>query len=78
MNEKSYTELTKLSAMKKQKAQETYVKELYIDMLLVEIQWNLEKENLMTQIDHAIDERNEAEFIRLSKQYTQLFKRFDN
>jgi len=78
MNEKSYTELTKLSAMKKQKAQETYVKELYIDMLLVEIQWNLEKANLMTQIDYAIDERNEAEFIRLSKQYTQLCKRFDN
>ncbi|MDL0434662.1 MULTISPECIES: IDEAL domain-containing protein [unclassified Niallia] len=78
MNEKSYTELTKLSAMNRHKAKETYVKELYIDMLLTEIQWNLEKASLMTQIDHAIDERNEAEFIRLSKLYTDLCKRFDN
>ncbi|MGP7817855.1 IDEAL domain-containing protein [Niallia sp. 01092] len=76
MNEKSYTELTKLSTMKKSKAKETYVMDLYIDMLLSEIQLNMEKASLMTLIDKAIDERNKEKFSELSFQFNQLCKRF--
>ena len=73
MNEKSYTEL---SAMKNNKSQETYVKDLYIDMLLSEIQLSVEKANLMSLIDKAIDEHDKESFYELSIEYKQLCKRF--
>lgn len=76
MNEKSYTELMKKSAMKKKKRKETYVLDLYIDILLNEILMNIEKEKLIKKIDVAIDEGNEPVFIDLSKQYKQLIERF--
>lgn len=76
VNEKSYTELMKKSAMKKKKRKETYVLDLYIDILLNEILMNIEKEKLIKKIDVAIDEGNEPVFIDLSKQYKQLIERF--
>lgn len=76
MNEKSYTELMKKGAMKKKKRKETYVLDLYIDMMLAEILMNVEKEILIKKIDAAIDEGNKPVFIKLSKQYKQLIERF--
>lgn len=76
MNEKSYTELMKKSAMKKKKRKESYVLELYIDMLLSEVLLKAEKKKLMEKIDKAIDEENKPAFIHLSKQYQELTKRF--
>lgn len=46
MNEKSYTELMKIGAMKRQR-KENFVQDLYIDMLLSEIQLNVEREKLL-------------------------------
>ncbi|KAB7665376.1 IDEAL domain-containing protein [Bacillus sp. B1-b2] len=77
MNDKSYTEFTKLHA-NKNKGNETYVIDLYIEMLLSEIQWNIEKANLMSLIDKAIDEQDRESFTELSIEYKQLCKRFDN
>jgi len=77
MKEKSYTELTKLNAMKRKKAK-TYVMDLYIDMLLSEIHLKMEKDNLMTLIDKAIDERNREKFNELSIEFNKLCKRFGN
>ena len=76
MNDKSYTEFTKLNAMKKNQSKETYVKDLYIDMLLSEIQLNIEKANLMSLIDKAIDEQDRESFNELSIEYKNLCKRF--
>ncbi len=76
MNEKSYTELMKKGAMKRKKRKETYVLELYIDMLLAEIIMNVEKEDLLRKIDTAIDEGNRAAFQHLSHQYRDLMQRF--
>lgn len=78
MNEKSYTELAKLNGIKRNKEKEMYMKNLYIDMLLSEIQWNAEKDHLMTLIDQAIDERNKQNFYTLSKEFQLLCKRFGN
>ncbi|MFT8323216.1 MAG: IDEAL domain-containing protein [Bacillus sp. (in: firmicutes)] len=78
MNEKSYTELTKLNAMNKSKEKETYVMDLYIDMLLSEIQLNTEKASLMILIDQAIDEHNKELFLELSLKFNKLCKRFGN
>lgn len=77
MNEKSYTEFAKLRA-NKNKGNETYVKDLYIEMLLSEIQLNIEKANLMSLIDKAIDEQDRECFNELSIEYKNLCKRFGN
>ncbi|MED3551489.1 IDEAL domain-containing protein [Cytobacillus praedii] len=76
MNEKSYTELMKKSAMKKKQLKESFVLDLYIDMLLSEILLKKEKAKLMEKIDEAIDTENKRAFNSLSKQYLELTKRF--
>lgn len=76
MKEKSYSELVKSAAMKKQKQKESYMLDLYIDMLLGEIQLQFEKEKLLKEIDKALDDKNEMLFYQLSKQYINLQKRF--
>ncbi|MBT2688963.1 IDEAL domain-containing protein [Bacillus sp. ISL-47] len=76
MKEKSYTELMKASAMKRKQQKESFVLDLYIDMLISEILLNTEKEKLMKKVDAAIDEGNKPAFIHLSNQYRELSKRF--
>ncbi|KOP81677.1 IDEAL domain-containing protein [Cytobacillus solani] len=78
MNEKSYTELMKKSAMKKKHLKESFVLDLYIDMLLSEILLKKEKAKLMEKIDEAIDTNNKRAFNHLSKQYQELTRRFGN
>jgi uncharacterized protein YpiB (UPF0302 family) len=75
MNEKSYTDLMKIGAMKRQR-KENFVQDLYIDMLLSEIQLNVEKEKLWKRIDSAIEHRDKKSFYHLSSQLRELNKRF--
>ncbi|MDF2787030.1 MAG: hypothetical protein K0S80_128 [Neobacillus sp.] len=75
MNEKSYTELMKIGAMKRQ-GKENFVQDLYIDMLLSEIQLNVEREKLLKKIDCAIDHRDKQNFYLFSKQLVEINKRF--
>jgi uncharacterized protein YpiB (UPF0302 family) len=75
MNEKSYTELMKIGAMKRQR-KDNFVQDLYIDMLLSEIQLTVEKEKLQKKIDVAIDHRDRKNFQLLSKQLIEINKRF--
>lgn len=75
MNEKSYTELMKIGAMKRQR-KENFVQDLYIEMLLSEIQLNVEREKLLKKIDRAIDHRDKQNFYLLSKQLVEINKRF--
>jgi uncharacterized protein YpiB (UPF0302 family) len=76
MNEKSYTELMKLGAMKRNRQKENYVQDLYIDMLLSEIQLTVAKEKLLQKIDLAIDSRDKKSFLHLSLQLKEINKRF--
>jgi hypothetical protein len=76
MKEKSYTELMKSSAMNRKKAKESFVLDLYVEMLLSESLLKAEKEKLSKRIDQAIDEKNKPEFFKLSKEYKLLTKRF--
>ena len=50
MKEKSYTELMKTSGSKRKNHKETFVLDLYLDMLISEILLNNEKEKLMKKI----------------------------
>ncbi|MBO0961260.1 IDEAL domain-containing protein [Neobacillus sp. MM2021_6] len=76
MNEKSYTELMKLGAMKRNRMKENFVQDLYIDMLLSEIQLTIEKEKLLRKIDLAIDTRDKRSFLLLSDKLKDINKRF--
>ncbi|EKN70274.1 hypothetical protein BABA_06296 [Neobacillus bataviensis LMG 21833] len=76
MNEKSYTELMKLGAMKRNRMKENFVQDLYIDMLLSEIQLKVEKEKLLRKIDMAIDTRDKRSFFLLSNKLKDINKRF--
>jgi uncharacterized protein YpiB (UPF0302 family) len=76
MNEKSYTDLMKLGAMKRNQMKENFVQDLYIDMLLSEIQLTVEKEKLLRKIDSAIDRRDKRSFLLLSGQLKDINKRF--
>jgi uncharacterized protein YpiB (UPF0302 family) len=76
MNEKSYTELMKIGAMKRNKMKENFVQDLYIDMLLLEIQLTTEKEKLLREIDLTIDHRDRKTFLLLSGQLKEITKRF--
>ncbi len=76
MNEKSYTELMKLGTMKRSRMKENFVQDLYIDMLLSEIQLTVEKEKLLRKIDSAIDCRDKKSFLFLSRQLKEINKRF--
>jgi uncharacterized protein YpiB (UPF0302 family) len=66
----------KISAMNRSQAQENFIQNLYIEMLLVEIQLNSEKEKLVKKIDKAIDNNDKETFLLLSKKFIELTKRF--
>lgn len=76
MNEKSYTELMKLGAMKRNRLKENFVQDLYIEMLLSEIQLTVEREKLLQKIDEAIDCRDKKAFLHLSGQLKEITKKF--
>jgi uncharacterized protein YpiB (UPF0302 family) len=76
VNEKSYSELMKIGAMKRTRVKENYVQDLYIEMLLSEIQLTVEKEKLLQKIDMAIDSRDKKSFHLLSSELKKINKRF--
>ncbi|WP_251554380.1 IDEAL domain-containing protein [Neobacillus muris] len=76
MKEKSYAELMKVAAMKRNRLKENFVQELYVEMLLTEIQLTVEKEKLMQSIDQAIDRKDRMSFLQLSSQLKEVNKKF--
>jgi uncharacterized protein YpiB (UPF0302 family) len=76
LKDKSYTELMKISAMNRNQAKENFVENLYVEMLLAEIQLTSEKEKLLKKIDWAIDHHDKSSFLLLSREYIEITKRF--
>ncbi|MCM3124951.1 IDEAL domain-containing protein [Mesobacillus sp. AQ2] len=76
MKEKSYSDTMKASVMKRIKAKESFVLDLYVDMLISEIQLNTKREKLMTRIDKAIDDRDKILFLNLTEELKDLNKQF--
>lgn len=76
MKEKPYSEIMKASVMKRIKAKESFVLDLYVDMLISEIQLNTKKERLMSRIDKAIDDRDKILFLTLTEELKDLNKKF--
>lgn len=76
MKEKSYSEIMKASVMKRIKSKESFVLDLYVEMLISEIQLKTKKEKLLSKIDQAIDNRDRILFLTLTEELKDLNKQF--
>jgi uncharacterized protein YpiB (UPF0302 family) len=76
MKEKSYGELMKIAAMKRNQKKDNFVQNLYIEILLSEIQLTVERERILQKIDAAIDNRDKKSFLQLTDQLKEINKRF--
>ncbi|MGN1401455.1 MAG: IDEAL domain-containing protein [Bacillus sp. (in: firmicutes)] len=77
-HEQSYTEMLKSSALQKHLGKETFILELYADMMLQEAILKTEKDTLLKKIDDALDQRDRKLFMDYSFQLLELNKRFGN
>ncbi|MCA0149036.1 MULTISPECIES: IDEAL domain-containing protein [Rossellomorea] len=71
-SKKSYTEMMKAAAMTRKKAAERSVMEIYIDMVLHESILMTQKSKLLIDIDAALDTKDKALFMKLSKELNEL------
>jgi uncharacterized protein YpiB (UPF0302 family) len=71
-HENSYKENMKQSAMKKQKSSESFILEMYAQMVIDEALFKMKKANLLAAIDSALDNGNEMLFHSLSTEYKKL------
>ncbi|MFS0782945.1 IDEAL domain-containing protein [Bacillus sp. 1P06AnD] len=75
-NEHSYTEMMKATSKRKQSEKDTFMLELYVDMILQEALLKAQREQLLQKIDYALDHRDNALFTAYCKELTELNKRF--
>ncbi len=68
--------MMKASAMNKNKQKETFMQDLFIEMMIHESILKLEKEKLLKKIDEALDMKNHELFNELSKEMKTLMKKF--
>ena len=75
-HEKPYTEMMKSSSRGKQAGKDTFMLELYVDMMLQEAILKSEKARLLRKIDKSLDERNEEYFTYYTNELMKLNKKF--
>lgn len=75
-HEHSYTEMMKSTAMQKHLGKETFMVELYVDMMLQEALLKNEKDKILVKIDEALDQRNEENFHHYCKQLHEITQQF--
>ncbi|MCM3546502.1 IDEAL domain-containing protein [Priestia megaterium] len=73
-NEKSYTEMMKSLARKKKVIDTVSMLDVYIEMVIDESLFKRQKELLETNINTALDQRDEIAFYELSAQYHSLLQ----
>ncbi|AXI27515.1 IDEAL domain-containing protein [Priestia aryabhattai] len=73
-NEKSYTEMMKSLARKKKVIDTVSMLDVYIEMVIDESLFKRQKELLETNINTALDQRDETAFYELSAQYQSLIQ----
>ncbi|WP_018662387.1 IDEAL domain-containing protein [Heyndrickxia acidiproducens] len=74
-NKKSYSDLTKEHAMN-QVQMEKFVDHIFTDMVLNEILLNKEREELLKQIDLALDLHDKEQFMKLTNELKQINLKF--
>ncbi|CAG9622971.1 IDEAL domain-containing protein [Sutcliffiella rhizosphaerae] len=71
-NEKSYTELMKARKMNKKVAVESYMMNVYVQMIIDESLFHYQKNLLQQKIDYALDVNDATLFHRLSSGYNKF------
>mgnify|MGYP001374527151 FL=1 len=72
INESSYKENMKKSAVEKQEKDHAFMLDVFSQMVIDELVVKLERQKLLEDIDRALDKRDEKLFYRLSKQYKEM------
>ena len=75
-HEHSHTEMMKSSASQKHFGKETFMLELYVNMMLQEALLKNEKSKLLQKIDDSLDQRDENLFKKYSQELQEINKRF--
>ncbi len=75
-HENSQTDMMKSSTSHKPSEKETFMLDLYVNMMLQEALLKNEKEKILLQIDHSLDQKDRKSFLRYSKQLQEITKKF--
>jgi uncharacterized protein YpiB (UPF0302 family) len=73
-NEKSYTELMKAKKMNKKVSVETYMMNVYVQMIIDESLFHYHKNLLQSKIDCALDANDPSLFHTLSIKYKRFLR----
>jgi uncharacterized protein YpiB (UPF0302 family) len=70
----SHADNMKNSGAQKQKEKKAALKDMYSQMILDEAWFNVKREELLVDIDGALDDRDYEKFMKLTNQYKKLMK----
>jgi uncharacterized protein YpiB (UPF0302 family) len=73
---KTYSELMKACAMTRKTATEMTLTEIYVDMVLNELNLLNQKRKLKEEVDTALDQRDKKKFMSLSLQLKKLSEEY--
>jgi uncharacterized protein YpiB (UPF0302 family) len=73
---KTYSELMKACAMTRKTATEMTLTEIYVDMVLNELNLLNQKRKLKEEVDTALDQRDKKKFLSLSLQLKNLSEEY--
>ncbi|MGM0846796.1 MAG: IDEAL domain-containing protein [Bacillota bacterium] len=73
---KTYSELMKACAMSRKTATDMTLTEIYVDMILNEIDLTNQKRQLKEELDSALDQRDRKKFMKLSLQLRKLTEEY--
>jgi uncharacterized protein YpiB (UPF0302 family) len=73
---KTYSELMKACAMTRKTATEMTLTEIYVDMVLNELNLLNQKRKLKEEVDTALDQRDKKQFMSLSLQLKKLSEEY--
>jgi uncharacterized protein YpiB (UPF0302 family) len=73
---KTYSELMRASGMSRKTATEMTLNEIYVDMVLNELNLLNQKRKLKEELDCALDQRDEKKFMTLSGQLKKLTEEY--
>lgn len=73
---KTYSEMMKACAMSRKTATDMTLTEIYVDMILNELNLVNQKRKLQEELDSALDQRDKKKFMALSLQLKKLTEEY--
>ncbi|MGD6801533.1 IDEAL domain-containing protein [Rossellomorea vietnamensis] len=73
---KTYSEMMKACAMSRKTATDMTLTEIYVDMILNELNLVNQKRKLQEELDSALDQRDKKKFMALSQQLKKMTEKY--